>query len=179
MPNPRFDECAVMKQEAATAAAAAAKGLARGCCVASSGDYVCLKNTEFHSELVRPAGTRRYWFSRRVKRAGRKCSIRTRERWSTEMKRCPRLTAACEDIKDKKINKKKGASEEMWRRGSWNFISVIGCCFSPAGIYSVEIFFLSLSQPFHMFLCVLLDWKRRGKKKIIKTNANPQTFSNL
>lgn len=114
MPNPRFDECAVMEQEAANAAAAAAKGLARGCCVASSRDCVCLKNTEFHSELVRPAGTRRYWFSRRVKRAGRKCSIRTRERWSAEMKRCARGTAACEDIKDEK-KKKERESEEMWK----------------------------------------------------------------
>lgn len=53
MPNPRFDECAVIEQDTA-------EGLARACRVISSRDCVRLKNTEFHTELARPAGTGRY-----------------------------------------------------------------------------------------------------------------------
>lgn len=41
---------------------------------------VRLKHTEFHTELARPAGTERYWFSNWVEKGGRKCSIQTRER---------------------------------------------------------------------------------------------------
>lgn len=72
IPNPSFDECAVFEQDTA-------EGLARACRVISSWDCVRLKNTEFHTELARPAGTGRYWFSNRVERGGRKCSIQTRE----------------------------------------------------------------------------------------------------
>lgn len=95
MPNPCFDECAVIEQDAA-------EGLAGACRVISSRDCVCLKNTEFHTELARPAGTGRYWFSNRVERVGRKCSIQTRE-----LKRGERYVrrAAHAGRKDKKKKK--------------------------------------------------------------------------
>lgn len=73
MPNPSFDECAVIEKDTD-------EGLARVCHVISSRDCMCLKHTEFHTELARPAGTERYWFSNRVERGGRKCSTQTKER---------------------------------------------------------------------------------------------------
>lgn len=72
MPDPRLEECAVIEKDTA-------EGLARASHVTSSLDCVSLKHTEFHTELGRPAGTGRYWFSNRVERVGRKCSTQTRE----------------------------------------------------------------------------------------------------
>lgn len=134
MPNPRFDECAVIEQDTA-------EGLARACRVISSRDCVLLKNTEFHTELARPAGTGRYWFSNRVEQAGRKCSIQT-----SEMKRGGRYVrrAAHAGRKDKR------ASEEMLGPGHWNFISVILQRFCSSGIYGLGII-LSLCSPFTFF----------------------------
>lgn len=71
-PNPCFDECAVMEKDTT-------EGLARAFRVVSSRDCVRLKHTEFHTELARPAGTERYWFSNRVVRGGKKCCTQTRE----------------------------------------------------------------------------------------------------
>lgn len=84
------------------------KALVRARRVISSRDCVRLKNTEFHTELARPAGTGRYWFSNGVERGGRKCSIQTRER-----KRGGRYVrrAAHAERKDKKAE---------WRNvGTW------------------------------------------------------------
>lgn len=53
MPNPCLDECAVIEKDTA-------EGLPRACRVIASRDCVRLKNTEFHTELARPAGTGRY-----------------------------------------------------------------------------------------------------------------------
>lgn len=53
MPNPCFDECAVIEKDTA-------EGLARARRVISSRDCERLKHTEFHTELARPAGTGRY-----------------------------------------------------------------------------------------------------------------------
>lgn len=53
MPNPCCDECAVIEKDTA-------EGLARARRVISSRDCARLKNTEFHTELARPAGTGRY-----------------------------------------------------------------------------------------------------------------------
>lgn len=114
IPNPSFDECAAIEQDTA-------EGLARACRVISSWDCVRLKNTEFHTELARPAGTGRYWFSNRVERGGRKCSIQTRE-----MKRGGHYV--------RRASRKEGQkrlSEETLGPGYWNFISVILHSFFP------------------------------------------------
>lgn len=135
MPNPCFDECAVIEKDTA-------EGLARACRVISSRDCVRLKNTEFHTELARPAGTGRYWFSNTVEKAGRKCSIQTSER---------KRGGGYERKQHMWSKRTKRPSEEMLGPGHGNFISVIllCCCFSH-GFYSWEII-LSHCNPFTCF----------------------------
>lgn len=102
---------------------------------------VCLKNTEFHSELVQPAGTRRYWFSHRVKRAGRKRQHPDQE----EMKRYTRAAAACELTKEQLNGKKRRKKKHIW-----NFISAISFGNFVVGTYFLLLRLISNSNPFFL-----------------------------
>lgn len=165
MPNPRSDERVAIDQDATVAAVATAKGLARGCCVASSRD--CFPQKHWISQWISGAS----WYEEILifpqSQEGRKEMLHPDQR-----ERCSVAQAACQ-ITDKKLNKKgQRRNVVMWKLYQCHQLLFFSCWHLQFGVYFL------LLQP--LMKCFSVSSWRESKNKInLKTIANPQTFSNL
>lgn len=160
MPNPRFDECAVIDQDATAAAATAtatAKGLARGCCVASSRD--CFPQKHWISQWISGAS----WYEEILifpqSQEGRK------EMLHPDQREMQRYTNSMWDQ-----GQKKNWERRVKKHGD---VEAETLSVSSAAV-------LPLLAPRVWSLCSSASFLRENKNKIkLKTLAKSQTFSNL